>query len=144
MWVFVLTDMYLRMGCLTTLLRCVDADPGVKVEFVKDLPPSIEADEDEPIYILKPDAEVMDVAALASIPTPLYPFFVEGVSGLHLGDSRIVKCKEWFLIGVHRRHWADLLENGVGGMTQRHVPMSTSFEYTFSGDMGQRNLLRLR
>lgn len=142
MRVFVLTETQLRMGCLSTLLRFVDLDPTTRVEFVKSLPPTMDGDDDEYIFILKPDAEIRDVQALVSSPPGFFPFVSKGVSDLRLTDEGVSKTYDWYLIGLQRAHWESLTD--ITKFPPRHVPMNTSVDFTFHGDVGQRNLLKIR
>lgn len=136
MKVFVLTDSTLRMGCLSTLLRFVDADPEVQVEFVKTLPAQCDHDV---VCILKPEAEVLDVGALLKMPTP---FLTKGVADLRVTNEGVFKTEDWFLIAISGSQWEMLSD--ITKLPVRHLPMTTSVDFTFHGDVGQRNLLKIR
>lgn len=146
-----------RMGCLVTLLRLLDVVPGVRVVFVHSLVRDgmlhINRNEpEEPVFVLRPEAEVTDVSKLIEprhLPSATNPpYLVKGVSSLRFCDDGMgtVKEEDWYLLALQSRDLCtldnDMLNNRMRVRTD--VLLATTVDFTFEGDFGQRNLLRIR
>lgn len=148
----------LRMGCLTTLLRLLEISADIQIDYVVDETALCEwvrrlATEEKEcwVYAIRASVEILDPGALVRhVCSGAWktPFEVLGIEELHgwkidVRDRLVYDVRRaWFVRVFRPSEWPSGDETTV--FPRRSVPLSTSVAFTFRGDFGRRNLLRIR
>lgn len=147
----------LRMGCLTTLLRLLEISPDIQIEYVADETAlyawvrRLATEEDCWVYAIRASAEILDPGALVrhvrsgAWKTPFEVLGIEELRGwtIDVRDRLVHDVRRaWFVRVFRPSEWRSGDETMV--FPRRSVPLTTSVAFTFRGDFGRRNLLRIR
>lgn len=153
----------LRMGCLTTLLRLLEISADIQIDYVADETAlhawvrrlaTTEKTEGEEcwVYAIRASAEILDPGTLVrhvrsgAWKTPFEVLGIEELRGWKVdvrGDRLVHDVRRaWFVRVFRPSEWRFGDETTV--FPTRSVPLTTSVPFTFRGDFGRRNLLRIR